>query len=985
MAKISRIDIYPIQDPVGPNDRWIGTRDSDGKTMNFSSEAVGDAIGDQLGLSNKNTGLISVDQINVTDLNVEVVNAYYKIVGEEYFAATTDLTIEPASEGFYRIDNIIGHVGGTIAVEQGEEDENNPAQLPVSPTTVLIGTIYVYGEEATAAIPPVTDLQLKSTETQFKVYWTGTIGQSIWNQYNTYRWSAATGSSTLVSMSTSAGTQGYLYDGRMFYIVNDTAGAGSLTIKHLSGAGNIQFFMPDASDLVIAKGYIAGFKYHAINSYLGRLELVSFSNINEVDTTNFFKKDPSPETEQTITGTIIYDSDNTSTQLPNDRAVTDVGGIKQLIEDKLDITTVTIQAATVENVRNDQPSYVELDNGDILCAFNHFGEAGSDIDTAYIAGKISTDGMKTWGDIFALQEVISGTDNVLVPSLHKRADGKILMLFFAQTEPVPTPESRIYKKLFNQDMTVFSGPTDLSLPTGYYGGVGCDRIFLDETNGNLLYPVGRLLSGDGTSYGSVYESTILVSEDDGDAWTDLDLHIGSTKLRANSNFGGGTEPGIHYTPQGLVCYFRTLLGSTYGVRLDENYEPTGEEFVLFPSSNAMSSIKWITSLNMAVAGCTRLIENNPIGDNVRKYLDLLVSTDGLYNWSFVNEIDHAIEDVNWYVNQPVIFEYAENIVVGYNNSKTGPLTASLFNKIYPKSFIKDTYIPQPYSGLTQDRGKVTVGMQAPFSTDNTKNIVTAKNPLGGSYYASTSPTGAFKITFPNNRNANVCIKGRVFCESISTSFSFEIRCNTSDMTNFSSARVDYPELARSLNIRFVNGTKPQVLIGDLSSAWVKPAVIIDEVTASGAAYLNELREGWKVELEAASYGTVAYSVNSADNSWLRSTTLKITNPPSGAAITVDRAGAGFYLGVGSGIDGWIIYNLAGTTAFQRIFSNGNHIIGSSIGTDNGYKLEIQGSLKATTLNLTGLPEYANEAAAVTGGLVSGDVYKTATGELRIKL
>jgi hypothetical protein len=37
----------------------------------------------------------------------------------------------------------------------------------------------------------------------------------------------------------------------------------------------------------------------------------------------------------------------------------------------------------------------------------------------------------------------------------------------------------------------------------------------------------------------------------------------------------------------------------------------------------------------------------------------------------------------------------------------------------------------------------------------------------------------------------------------------------------------------------------------------------------------------------------------------------------------------------------------------------------------------------TTLKLTALPEYANNAAALAGGLIAGDVYKTATGELRI--
>jgi len=49
------------------------------------------------------------------------------------------------------------------------------------------------------------------------------------------------------------------------------------------------------------------------------------------------------------------------------------------------------------------------------------------------------------------------------------------------------------------------------------------------------------------------------------------------------------------------------------------------------------------------------------------------------------------------------------------------------------------------------------------------------------------------------------------------------------------------------------------------------------------------------------------------------------------------------------------------------------------------KLEVNGTIKATDINFTGLATYADDAAAGTGGLVAGDVYKTSTGELRIKV
>ena len=45
--------------------------------------------------------------------------------------------------------------------------------------------------------------------------------------------------------------------------------------------------------------------------------------------------------------------------------------------------------------------------------------------------------------------------------------------------------------------------------------------------------------------------------------------------------------------------------------------------------------------------------------------------------------------------------------------------------------------------------------------------------------------------------------------------------------------------------------------------------------------------------------------------------------------------------------------------------------------------QVPGPQQATTLKLTDLPEFADNAAALAGDLVAGDIYRTATGELRI--
>jgi hypothetical protein len=63
------------------------------------------------------------------------------------------------------------------------------------------------------------------------------------------------------------------------------------------------------------------------------------------------------------------------------------------------------------------------------------------------------------------------------------------------------------------------------------------------------------------------------------------------------------------------------------------------------------------------------------------------------------------------------------------------------------------------------------------------------------------------------------------------------------------------------------------------------------------------------------------------------------------------------------------------TERMRVTSAGDVGIGTS---SPQKKLHVNG-----TLRLQGLPTYATNAAAITGGLVADDVYKTSTGELRI--
>lgn len=118
----------------------------------------------------------------------------------------------------------------------------------------------------------------------------------------------------------------------------------------------------------------------------------------------------------------------------------------------------------------------------------------------------------------------------------------------------------------------------------------------------------------------------------------------------------------------------------------------------------------------------------------------------------------------------------------------------------------------------------------------------------------------------------------------------------------------------------------------------------------------------------------SYSMLSAGNS-VKTGYIKLYS-----AFSSGNGGFGFWQD-GSGTVHFEIDNL---TEVKSLFANGNYRIGTS-GIDSGEKLQVEGEVKASGLNLTGLSTYADDAAAGAGGLTSGDVYKTATGELRIKL
>lgn len=151
------------------------------------------------------------------------------------------------------------------------------------------------------------------------------------------------------------------------------------------------------------------------------------------------------------------------------------------------------------------------------------------------------------------------------------------------------------------------------------------------------------------------------------------------------------------------------------------------------------------------------------------------------------------------------------------------------------------------------------------------------------------------------------------------------------------------------------------------------AITATTITASGAASVASLASTGAITAKTVSVtntGTgngIAIQTDNGTSLSIQSTLRGTLNlmPSSGGEITYDGATDGVFA----------FSNISTAVTKGTCFLGANFGIGTSTPAKT---LHVNG-----TVRLQGLPTYANNAAAITGGLVADDVYKTATGELRI--
>lgn len=505
----------------------------------------------------------------------------------------------------------------------------------------------------------------------------------------------------------------------------------------------------------------------------------------------------------------------------------------------------TIELATLSHIRNDQSSIIRLANGDLIAAYSRFDASFLDTEPSRVYASRSTDNGLTWGTPFMLQDIIGSNIGSYIPSLYKKSDGNILMVFFVRVTATPL-ESKIYKKLFDADMNPIGSEVEITMPTGYYP-FASDRLFYDEDTDKLLFPYPKLLSIVGAIY--VFEGRILESSDEGDNWTDSGIATGSTVLDITGK-GGPTESGIFRNPLGgLVYYYRTTIGTVNGVPLTESggVYSFGTTYKIMDGGDSQSTIKYWGAKKILVGSRMRNID---FGVNNRTRLDVLTSIDGI-SWDVIDELDFTTGSFR--LNEPTIFLDDEYCLIPYSKATLTTTSLDLIAKRYDARFFHTGYVPLFYNGVVDDgKGNLYNGYQRFVASG--ASVTKVQNPNGGGYKSATNTTGAIKITLPTNSATPITIKGTVNTPVANKSFTFEISVLASSMAT-NSVTIQGADNSVNYTVRFVNATKPIIFIGELASTWSIPHITIDEISASTVG-IKTVVEGWEIGFEATSFGTV---------------------------------------------------------------------------------------------------------------------------------
>lgn len=188
-----------------------------------------------------------------------------------------------------------------------------------------------------------------------------------------------------------------------------------------------------------------------------------------------------------------------------------------------------IARASPENPRNTEGDILVRRDGTFLAAWADFYAGSRDDAPARISAAPSTDGGRTWGPRYTLQEN-TGKANVMSVTLLRSQTGDVLFFYLVKNS---LSDLKLYVRRSNDDARTWGPPVLVTPEEGYH--VMNNARVIQLPSGRLLAPVAT--TAQVWTKNDNFRTVVYLSDDDGRTW-----RRGRTLLSAPKR--GAMEPGL---------------------------------------------------------------------------------------------------------------------------------------------------------------------------------------------------------------------------------------------------------------------------------------------------------------------------------------------------------------------------------------------------------------------------------------------------------
>lgn len=305
------------------------------------------------------------------------------------------------------------------------------------------------------------------------------------------------------------------------------------------------------------------------------------------------------------------------------------------------------------NPRNSEGDFIALKDGRILFVYSHyFAGRGGDHDPAYLAGRYSSDGGKTWKSEDVKIVDREGTMNVMSVSLLRLKTGEIALFYLrknSETDCIP-----MVRFSYDEAKTWSEPKRCITDKEGYF--VLNNNRVIQLKNGRLLMAVNLYNIAEGSSLpkGSLWS---YYSDDNGKTWI-------SGEVVPNPENYLTQEPGIVELKKGNVLM---IIRSNIGVQGISYSNDKGQTWSPVARSNIKSPVSPASIERIPSTGDLLLVWNNNGGDDPaikgkRTPLTVAISKDEGKTWQKIKNVEDDPD--GWYCYIAIHFT-DKDVLLGY--------------------------------------------------------------------------------------------------------------------------------------------------------------------------------------------------------------------------------------------------------------------------------------------------------------------------------